>query len=221
MQSRNNFLVFALLLAIIVPMTSSFEVLFYSPLKRRSSLLMGTVKERPAPTKESLSIFSPSRAISRLFDDDDFFKPWAPLFDDAMHLSKHMRSAMQSSNELARMVRVGFVENEKDYRLSADLPGVKKEDLKVEVKDDRVLTISAERKGAKQLTRKAENGEEQATGTESFSSSYHRSMVLPDDAEVDPGKMQAELVDGVLSIEIPKIPKVEKAAPVPRFVTVK
>jgi HSP20 family molecular chaperone IbpA len=161
-----------------------------------------------------MSLLSPSRAISRLLDDD-FFAPWAPMFPDPM---PSMPSMSTELSNMARKISVGLVENEKDYSLKADLPGVKKEDLKVEIKDDRVLTISAERKESKQRTRKTEDGKEENVGSEHFSSSYYRSMMLPDDAEANPDKMSAELVDGVLTIEIPKTVKIP---PVPKLVTIK
>jgi len=210
MQIKKNFLALAVLSAILVPFASCFSIYYAIPSSHRSSLLMGALKER-SNHADSLSLLSPSRAISRFFDDD-FFAPWAPMFPDPMP------SMSTELSTMARKITVGLVENEKDYSLKADLPGVKKEDLKVEITDDRVLTISAERKESKQRTQKTEDGKEENVGSEYFSSSYHRSMMLPEDAEANPDKMNAELVDGVLTIEIPKTVKIP---PVPKFVTVK
>ena len=171
------------------------------------TLLMTALKKRPA---HSLSVFENPRSIARFFDDR-FFEPWAPLLQDQMP-----RMHLSSLTPDLRMIDIGFEENESDYKLLADLPGVKKEDIKISVEDG-MLSISAERKGAKQLTRKNEKGEDETTGRETFSSTYYRSMTLPADSEQDPDKMHAELVDGVLSLEIPKT---VKTAPVPKLVKV-
>lgn len=196
-----------LVTAIAIPLAACFQVYFNKP-EPRLSLLMSALKERPRYTKEPLSLLESPRAISRIFDDS-FFDPWAPLLPD--HMSRMHLSSFTSD---LRKISVGFEEHEKEYKLHADLPGVKKDDVKISVENG-MLTISAERKDMKQHTRKNEKGEDETTGSETFSSTYYRSMMMPSDAEQDPEKIQAELVDGVLSIEIPKA---VRAAPVPKLV---
>jgi HSP20 family protein len=71
------------------------------------------------------------------------------------------------------------------YRMNLDMPGVKKEDLKVEVNGQK-LTISAQRKGVRQ-------------------GDFRRVFDLP--TTVDSELISAKLEDGVLFLEIPKTPQ--------------
>ncbi len=87
-------------------------------------------------------------------------------------------------------------EDEKAYYIEVDLPGVKKEDIHVEVKDN-MLTISGERKFKK------EEKEEGYTRVESFFGKFERKFTLPTDADAE--KIEAKVEDGVLHITIPKI----------------
>lgn len=84
------------------------------------------------------------------------------------------------------------------YILKVDVPGVKKEDLKLEVSDN-VLTIHGERKEEK------EEKEAQYYRREILYGSFQRSVQLP--SNVEPDKISAKLENGVLSIEIPKTEK--------------
>jgi HSP20 family protein len=88
--------------------------------------------------------------------------------------------------------------------VKAELPGVKREDVKV-LHDDGVLTIEGERKYEK------EDKNEKSHRIERFFGSFTRSFVLPDNA--DATNIRAETRDGVLNVHIPKL-KVEKAKPV-------
>jgi len=77
----------------------------------------------------------------------------------------------------------------------ADLPGIRKEDLQVEIQDG-VLTIEGERR--------EESEQEEGTGyrrTERRYGHFYRSIQLPED--VDPNDAQASIHDGVLEINIP------------------
>lgn len=96
---------------------------------------------------------------------------------------------------------VDIVEDEKEYLIKAELPEVKKEDVKVSVQDD-VLTISGERKSEKEEKGKKYHRLERAYG------SFLRSFTLPEDA--DGAKVSAEFKDGVLKVHLPKS---EKAKP--------
>jgi len=78
-------------------------------------------------------------------------------------------------------------ETETGYRYDLELPGLKKDDLKVTLTDG-ILAV----KGQKRLFR---DGTETAVEIE-------RSLLVPED--VDPEKVQARYVDGVLTLEISK-----------------
>ncbi len=81
------------------------------------------------------------------------------------------------------------------YVFKVDVPGVKKEDLKIEVSDN-VLSISGERK------QETEEKEAQYYRREILYGFFQRSIQLP--TNVDADKISARLEDGVLTIEIPK-----------------
>ncbi len=96
---------------------------------------------------------------------------------------------------------VDISEDEKEYLIKAEIPEMKKEDIRLNVHDD-VLTITGERKYEKEEKNKKYHRVERAYG------SFVRSFTLPEDAEGT--KVSAEYKDGVLKI---RLPKSEKAKP--------
>ena len=96
---------------------------------------------------------------------------------------------------------VDIIEEEKEYRIKAELPEVNKSDVKVAVQDD-VLTIAGERTFEKEDTGRKYHRVERAYG------SFARSFTLPEDA--DAAKVSADFKDGVLIVHLPKS---EKARP--------
>ena len=90
---------------------------------------------------------------------------------------------------------------EQDGKLlvSAELPGLKKEDVKVEVTEDNLI-VEGERKQEKEEKREGYYHSERSYGR------FYRSIPLPEGAQVD--KASAEFTDGVLQVSVP-IPKIE------------
>jgi HSP20 family protein len=88
-----------------------------------------------------------------------------------------------------------LTEGEDGYVLRADLPGLSKEDIDIQVKDD-VLTISGERKSEHH-----ENGEGFYRVERSFGR-FSRSLDLPTGIEAD--AVSADFDNGVLEVRIPK-----------------
>ena len=94
-------------------------------------------------------------------------------------------------------------ESADEYRIEAELPGVKQDDLEVNV-ENRVLTLRGERKEKKEEKGKKYHRVESSYG------SFMRSFSLPDDADED--KVAAEYKDGLLTVRIPRTePKHSKA----------
>lgn len=93
---------------------------------------------------------------------------------------------------------VDITEDEKEFLVKAELPGLKKEEIKISVEDG-VLTISGERKVEKEEKNKKYHRIERAYGR------FERSFTLPDQAEA--AKVNAEFNDGVLQVHLPKSPK--------------
>jgi HSP20 family protein len=98
-------------------------------------------------------------------------------------------------------------ETDKEYLVKAELPGIKREDVKVTVEHG-VLTIQGERKYEN------EEKDEKYHRIERSYGSFFRSFSLPQNAAA--GDIRAESRDGVLLVHIPKV-KVEK----PKAVQVK
>jgi len=94
-----------------------------------------------------------------------------------------------------------ITEDEKEYLIKAELPELKREDVKVTVENG-VLTMSGERKFEKEEKKKKFHRVERGYG------SFMRSFTLPDDA--DASRVKAEFKDGVLTVHLPKN---EKARP--------
>lgn len=96
---------------------------------------------------------------------------------------------------------VDITEDDKEYLIKAELPDIRKDDVKVVVENG-VLTISGERKFEKEEKNKKYHRVERAYG------SFTRSFTVPDDA--DDAKVGAEFKDGVLTV---RLAKSEKARP--------
>jgi HSP20 family protein len=96
---------------------------------------------------------------------------------------------------------VDISEDDKEYLIKAELPDVKKENVKISIQDD-VVSISGERKYEKEEKGKKYHRVERSYGT------FMRSFMLPEDA--DGSKITAEYKDGVLQVHLPKS---EKAKP--------
>lgn len=91
--------------------------------------------------------------------------------------------------------RVDISEDDGQYLVKADIPGVAKEDIKVTV-DNNILTIQGERKQDKEEENKHFHR------VERFYGSFIRSFTLPDDA--DSASLKAAAQEGQLTVTIPK-----------------
>ncbi|MFZ5493964.1 MAG: Hsp20/alpha crystallin family protein [Verrucomicrobiota bacterium] len=90
---------------------------------------------------------------------------------------------------------VDIVEDEREYLIKAELPEVKKDEVKVTVENG-ALMISGERKLEKEQKGRKYHRVERAYG------SFGRSFLLPDDA--DTGRIRAEFSNGVLQVHVAK-----------------
>jgi HSP20 family protein len=94
-------------------------------------------------------------------------------------------------------IRVDVVEKDGVFKVRADLPGVKKEDINVRI-DGNLVQIDAETKGEKEF--KGEGGK--VLRSERYYGSVSRTFTLTQD--VDDTKAVAKYEDGVLTLELPK-----------------
>ncbi|MCO5605720.1 hypothetical protein L7F22_059904 [Adiantum nelumboides] len=92
--------------------------------------------------------------------------------------------------------QVDWKETADSHVFKANLPGLAKEDVKVQVEDGRVLQISGERKKEESSSDDRWHRVERAQG------SFLRRFRLPDNAKVE--EVKAAMADGVLTVTVPK-----------------
>ena len=102
---------------------------------------------------------------------------------------------------------VEMFEKEDRFIVKAELPGMKEEDIDISVTDD-TLTIKGEKKSESEVK------DEDYCFCERSYGSFFRSIALP--SNVDAKKIEANFDDGVLEVNLPKMPEVK-----PKKITVK
>lgn len=118
---------------------------------------------------------------------EDMFRQYSPFFTRALRRN--------GEDGVGWTPAADITETDKEYLIKAELPEVKKEDVKVTL-DNGALTISGERRQEK------EQKEENEIRVERFYGTFSRTFALPDN--IDPKGIRAETKDGVLRVHIPK-----------------
>ncbi|KAF8010802.1 hypothetical protein BT93_J1450 [Corymbia citriodora subsp. variegata] len=93
--------------------------------------------------------------------------------------------------------RIDWRETPEAHVFKADLPGLKKEEVKVEIEDDRVLQISGERNVEKEDKNDTWHRVERSSGK------FMRRFRLPENAKMD--QVKASMENGVLTVTVPKV----------------
>jgi HSP20 family protein len=124
---------------------------------------------------------------------------WNPLAAIEIDRLNHMFDAAFSGEPLAGGAWVPAIDiyetAEKDVVVKADLPGLKREDIKVTFENN-VLTIEGERTLATETTREQYHRVERGYGA------FRRSFTLP--ATVDAARVEAAYHDGLLTVKLPR-----------------
>lgn len=126
--------------------------------------------------------WEPIREIEDLFDRYTSKLGWPSLGREAF-----------STTEWSPKVDIS--ETDKAFTIKAELPEVRKEDIKVNIENG-MLSISGERKQEK------EEKDKKFHRIERFYGSFMRSFTLPDN--VDASQIKAEYKDGMLNLSLPK-----------------
>lgn len=134
------------------------------------------------------------------------YDPFNELVDDLFKGFFVRPMAFEGRAELPRM-KVEVAEKNGAYVVTAELPGVKKEDIDVAI-DGAQVTLTAEVKREKEVAR-----DERVLHTERTFGKVSRSFALPQ--EVDEAKAEAKFRDGVLELTLPK-----KAAATRKSITI-
>ena len=93
-------------------------------------------------------------------------------------------------------MKIDVKEDDKSFTVKADIPGVKKEDIQIDIEDDRI-SLRAEVKREKE-----EKKDEKVVYSERSYGMVSRSFTLP--VDVDAKAAKAEYKDGVLNLTLPK-----------------
>ena len=114
-----------------------------------------------------------------------------------VYMSNFFNNDLDSFFAPARTYRpaVNVKEDEKAYNIELALPGMSKEDIKIEIEKE-ILMISSETKESREKSQNGYNLRE--FGYQSFC----RNFTLPDNAESE--KINASFKNGILNVEIPK-----------------
>jgi HSP20 family protein len=140
--------------------------------------------------------------LIRRFDPFREFQELQESFERINRVFNAMQNTQESIPNVDFVPAVNTREADDAYYLEVDLPGVKKEDIHIDVEDN-ALRISGERK------LQEERRDEEFYRVESVYGKFERLFSLPED--VDASKIEAEMEDGVLQIKIPKKQAIEKA----------
>ena len=126
----------------------------------------------------------------------DVWDPFGDFFPSTTALSVPTKSGTAAETAAFANARIDWRETPEAHVFKADLPGVKKEEVKVEVEDGNVLRISGQREREKEEKTDTWHRVERSSGQ------FLRRFRLPENAKVD--QVKASLENGVLTVTVPK-----------------
>lgn len=121
-----------------------------------------------------------------------------------------MKTSVRDIRAVAANTAVDVKETPQAYEFVADLPGLKRKEVKVQVEEGNVLTISGERTREERKQSYTYHRVERSTGK------FFRRFSLPENADVD--KIVAKCENVVLAVNVPK--KAPKEVEKPKVVNV-
>lgn len=154
-------------------------------------------KWNPFKKADELDVWRPSTRWDPFREMEDMmrnmqraFTQWPARTEEAMTLAEWTPS-------------VDIAENDNEFIVKAELPDVKKENIKVSVEDG-TLSITGERKEEKEEKGTKFHRVERAYGR------FERAFTLPDDADKE--KITSEYKEGILTVHLPKNPAAKREA---------
>ena len=130
----------------------------------------------------------------RIVQKDPFY-PILSLFDEFLNHSATEDVRKVSETESVSAMALDLSETEKEYRVYANLPGIKKEGVKITL-DKNQLAIEATHQ------KDEENEKYIYHHRERFNGKYYRKVYLPEN--VDTNNIKATMENGILELLIPK-----------------
>jgi len=132
-------------------------------------------------------------AVIRWRNPREFFS----IQEEINRMFDNMLGAQGRDDDQMRLAPLSdVVENKDDYMVSVELPGMKKEDVKISLRNNS-LTVSGEKK------KEFESKDETYHRVERAFGAFNRTFVIP--SEVDSSKIKAEFKDGILTVQLPKV----------------
>lgn len=122
--------------------------------------------------------------------------------EDPFRILEQSPITVPKAAESLALARSDWKETPKSHLISIDIPGMKKEDVKIEVEENRVLRVSGERKAEVEIEGEIWHRSERTTGK------FWRPFRLPGNADLE--KIKANLENGVLRITVPKLAEEKK-----------
>ncbi|MFO7677617.1 MAG: Hsp20/alpha crystallin family protein [Thermoplasmatota archaeon] len=144
-----------------------------------------------------------NRGPSDLWSDfDQLFDSFRSSFDDLFWPFSHQRSLIPYTQQ--RIPPMNLADLGDHYEMKVEMPGISKEDINIEVTPTGI-EIKAEQ------CQTTENQGQNWLRKECSTQSFYRSFELPEELKTD--TVEAELKDGILTINLPKVkPTTEKKA---------
>jgi HSP20 family protein len=141
-----------------------------------------------------------------LFRQQDPFRDLLRFPDEFSTLfeSGPLRTYFQDTNAVASTA-VDVKETADSFKFIAELPGLKREEVKVQLEPGNILSISGERTREEKQETETYHRVERSTGK------FLRRFRLPDNADVE--KINASAENGLLTVSVPKVPKKEPEQP--------
>lgn len=121
--------------------------------------------------------------------------PFRRLQDQVDRLFEDFGGLSLASDDLSMKPKIDLKETDTGFELTAEMPGVAKDDVDLRVTEDSV-TLRAEKKSTREEKQDDYQMVERRFGT------FQRAMRLP--THVDPDQVSAEFKDGVLKVSLPK-----------------
>ena len=137
---------------------------------------------------------------------DPRIDPIGELVDDLFRGFLVRPVAYEGRGEALARMKVDVAEKNGAYKVTAELPGVRKEDIQVSI-DGAQVTLAAEVKQEKEASQ-----EERVLHTERVFGKVSRSFTLPQ--EIDEARVEARFANGILELTLPK-KAAEKRKPIP------
>jgi len=125
------------------------------------------------------------------------------MFDTMSEMNRNVKQQVEQFSP-----RVDIAETEQAISLHMEIPGVQKEDVKISINEERILSIRGEKKQSETIEG------QQFVRVESHFGTFARSFTLSD--SIDINAIQAEFNNGILQITLPKVePEKPKSIEVP------